>query len=125
MYSKQLIPPYNNTASTNSSTATFSPVIGNTQSGKTNLKNVNNSGLLFVAQAAGGNANAACEIWGSIDGVNYSPLIKSITFSAASGGSAESKVYPVTLPIFVKLLLTNRAHTTENETSGVFVWAVY
>lgn len=125
MFAKQLIPFYNNINVISSSTAAFSPVVGSTQEFKTNNRNVNNSGLVFVTQAEGGNLNASCALWGSLDGTNFSPLISLIAFTAASGGAAQTLLYPLTLPVYLKLYLTGRASTVNNETSGVSVSVVY
>lgn len=120
-----LIPAYNDVSVTSTANATFSPAVGDVFAKKTNLNKDNNSGLLFVRQLAGGNANAGCQIWGSIDGTNYSPLITGIAFTTANGGTSQSLAYPVALPPFIKLRLTNRAHTTTVEASGVEVHVTF
>lgn len=120
-----LIPSYNDISVTSVATATFSPTVGDVFAKKTDLHKINNSGLLFVRQLAGGNANAGCQIWGSIDGTNYSPLITGIAFTTASGGTSQTLAYPVALPPFIKLRLTNRAHSTTVGASGVEVHVTF
>lgn len=125
MQTKLLIPAYNDITVTSAATATFSPVTADTLSWNSNLNNVNNSGLLFVTQLPGGNANASYEIWGSIDGVNFSTLVPSTAFTAAGTGDPQTFTHAVTFPPYIRLRLTGRAHTTAVERSGVAVWITY
>jgi hypothetical protein len=125
MQTKLLIPAYNNLAAQNVATAVFSPVTADTLSWNSDLNNVNNSGLLFVTQLPAGNVNASYEIWGSIDGVNFSTLVPTTTFTSASGGQAQTLAHPVTFPPYIRLRLIIRAHDSVVERSGVAVWITY
>lgn len=126
MNTDQIIPPFNNTGAVGTAgTAVFSPNTGDVFSKNTNRRNVNNAGMLAVTQVEGGDTNAECELWGSIDGVNFSPLVKNIAFTGASGGLAKVLFYPVALPPYIRLLLVRRASSVNNTTSGVAVTAVY
>lgn len=125
MQTKLLIPAYNDINVTSAATATFSPVTADTLSWNSDLNNVNNSGLLFVAQLPAGNVNASYEIWGSIDGVNFSTLVPSTAFTTAGGGVQQTLTNSVTFPPYIRLRLTGRAHTTNVDRSGVAVWITY
>lgn len=125
MQTKLLIPRFNDINVTNAATAAIAPQTGETLSWNSDLNNVNNSGLLFVAQLAQGNSAASCEILGSIDGENYSPLITGITFTNGGTGVQQTLAYSVTFPPYIKLRLTARAHTSDPNRSGVAVWITY
>lgn len=126
MQTKLLIPAYNDINVTGAATATFSPVTADTLSWNSDLNNVNNSGLLFVAQLPAGNANASYEIWGSIDGVNFSTLVPLTAFTTPAANQLQQTFsHSVTFPPYIRLRLTGRAHTTNVDRSGVAVWITY
>ena len=125
MQTKLLIPRFNDINVVSAATAALAPETGDTLSWNSDLNNVNNSGLLFVAQLALGNVAAACEILGSIDGVNYSPLITGISFTNGGNGQQQTLAYSVTFPPYIKLKLTARAHNSDPARSGVAVWITY
>lgn len=125
MQTKLLIPRYNDINVTSAATSSFAPETADTLSWNTDVNNVNNSGLLFVAQLAQGNVAAACEVWGSIDGVNFSPLVTGISFTNGGNGSQQTLAYSVTFPPYLRLRLTARAHNSDPSRSGVALWITY
>jgi hypothetical protein len=119
----RLIPTYNDINAT--TTPSFSPITGEVYSPNRDLNNDNNSGLLFVNQMAAGNVNAQAQVWGSIDNVNFSPLVTGVVFTTANAGTQQNLAYTVSLPPFIRLRLTAPAHSSNMARSGVEVWAIY
>ena len=105
-------------------TATFASV----ELTNTDNRNVNNTGLLHVFQTAPNGTSPtitqlAFRFEGSIDGVNWAPIVATTAISATGGSATTNTVNggmfkSVALAPFMRLVCTTAPATTSGSTSG-------